>query len=118
MPLRAVSRAPRRTASRSASAQAAGFRVRLMKPGPATSTVAIRSSCAQFCRDRFGEIARLLAGSLASTIAALVAMSPCAGSRGGSTTTRDRSMPAGKTPGRNSASQSACDTRIEHIGER
>jgi NAD(P)-dependent dehydrogenase (short-subunit alcohol dehydrogenase family) len=35
---------------------------------------------------------------LATTIAALVAMSPCAGSRGGSTATAERSRPAGKLP--------------------
>src|SRR5262249_40689423 len=39
-----------------------------------------------------------LPASFASTMAALVAMSPCAASRGGSTTMRDWSIPAGSMP--------------------
>src|SRR5579884_2361672 len=46
----------------------------------------------------------------ASTIAALVARSPCAGSRGGSTDTREKSRPAGRAP-RVARSSSAPRTR-------
>ena len=45
----------------------------------------------------------------ARTIAALVARSPCAGSRGGSTATRDRSSPAGNAP--SAARSSSADRR-------
>ena len=50
-----------------------------MKPGPATSAFSIKSSARSFVGDPFGEIARLWPASFASTIAALVAMSPWVG---------------------------------------
>ena len=59
--------------------------LKLTKPGPATSAALDVRIGLQRCREPFGEVARLLAGGLASTIAALVARSPCAASRGGST---------------------------------
>src|SRR3974390_1573373 len=66
-----------------------------MKPGPATSTPstisAFRNALAVASAISFG----FLPTPLAVTIAALVAQSPCVGSRGGSTTTRDRSVPGG-----------------------
>ena len=56
--------APSCTALRSASIHAAGLSVRLMKPGPATSTLATRSSARSLSGDRFGKLARLAAGIL------------------------------------------------------
>src|SRR5947209_8350188 len=47
----------------------------------------------------------------ASTIAALVARSPCAGSRGGSTATRPKSSPAGSTPSAARSSSAARTSR-------
>ena len=74
---------------RSASVQAAGLSVRLMKPGPATSTLSISGSARSLAAIASASSRGFLPASLASTIAALVAMSPWLGSRGGSTTTRD-----------------------------
>ena len=101
---------------RSASAQTCGFRVRLMKPGPATSTLSISSSArslAAICSARSRGFAL---ASFASTIAALVAMSPWEASRGGSTTTRDRSA-FGHPPSAASAAQAAC-TRASTLAKR
>ena len=56
--------APNCTAPRSAAIQAVGLSVRLMKPGPATSTLATSSIGAQFVGDRFGKLARFAAGVL------------------------------------------------------
>src|SRR6476659_9883767 len=89
---------------RSSPAQTSGFSVRLMKPGPATSTAATRSSARNFSAILSARSRGLVLASLASTIAALVAMSPWVASRGGSTTTREKSMPAGHWP---SAARSA-----------
>src|SRR5580704_18962289 len=47
----------------------------------------------------------------ASTIAALVARSPCAGSRGGSTATRAKSSPAGNAPAATISSRADNRTR-------
>jgi hypothetical protein len=51
-------------------------------------------------RDQPGKRARIGGGTLGSTIAALVARSPCAGSRGGSTATAPRIEPAASCPSR------------------
>src|SRR5262245_14242200 len=68
-----------------------------MKPGPAMSTEAtfpsLRSLAAMLSASSRG----FLPASLARTIAALVAMSPCVGSRGGSTTIREMSAPEPST---------------------
>ena len=50
-----------------------------MKPGPATSTFSIRSSARSFSAISSASSRGFLPASFASTIAALVAMSPCAG---------------------------------------
>ena len=63
-----------------------------MKPGPATSTFATRSSARSFAAIASASSRGFLPASLASTMAALVAMSPWAASRGGSTTMRDWSI--------------------------
>src|SRR5260221_7837000 len=88
-----------------------------MKPGPATSTEAIRSSARSFAAIFSARSRGLAFASLASTIAALVAMSPWVASRGGSTTTRDKSMPDGQTPSAASAAQTAC-TRASTSAKR
>src|SRR5689334_21732702 len=69
-----------------------------MKPGPAISTEVIRSSLRSFSAILSASSRGLALASLASTIAALVAMSPWPASRGGSTTTREKSIPAGQPP--------------------
>src|SRR5262245_47224608 len=78
-----------------------------MKPGPATSAFATRSSPRSFAAIASANARGFAPASLASTMAALVAMSPCALSRGGSTTMRDWSIPAGSTPSATSASLAA-----------
>ena len=50
-------------------------------------------------------------------IAALLAISPWPASRGGSTTTREKSMPAGQLPSRASTPQTAC-TRASTLAKR
>ena len=64
-----------------------------MKPGPATSAPATSSSAASLGTIASASARGLVPARLASTIAALVARSPCAGSRGGSTATAPRSTP-------------------------
>ena len=71
-----------------------------MKPGPATSTFATTSSARSFSAMASASSRGFLPASFASTIAALVAMSPCVGSRGGSTTMRERSAPEPSTAAR------------------
>jgi len=88
-----------------------------MKPGPATSTEAIRSSARSFSAILSARSRGFARASLASTIAALVAMSPCVASRGGSTTTREKSMPSGQLPSVASAAQIAC-TRARTSAKR
>jgi hypothetical protein len=78
-----------------------------MKPGPATSAFATTSSRRSFAAIASASARGLLPAPLARTMAALVAMSPCALSRGGSTTMRDWSIPAGSTPSAISASLAA-----------
>src|SRR3954471_23014340 len=78
-----------------------------MKPGPATSTFSTRGSARSLAAIASANSRGLRPASLASTIAALVAMSPCAASRGGSTTTRAWSIPAGSTPSAINASLAA-----------
>ena len=84
----------------SARCQNVGEKRRLMNPGPATLASvmrgSVRSSTASASPSAFG----FAFASLARTRAALVARSPWAGSRGGSTTTRDMSSPAGRPPER------------------
>jgi hypothetical protein len=79
-----------------------------MKPGPATSTEATRSSARNFSAILSASSRGFALASLASTIAALVAMSPWLASRGGSTTTREKSMPAGHWPSAANVAQIAC----------
>src|SRR5262249_26505529 len=74
-----------------------------MKPGPATSAFATTSSSRSFAAIASANARGLAPASLARTMAALVAMSPCALSRGGSTTMRDWSIPVGSTPSATSA---------------
>src|ERR1051325_5961175 len=78
-----------------------------MKPGPATSTSAIRSSARSLSATSSASWRGFLSAGLASTIATLLAMSPWVGSRGGSTTTRDASS-AGNAPAAVSAASAAC----------
>src|ERR1700756_4318307 len=78
-----------------------------MKPGPATSTDAIRSSLRSLSAILSASSRGLALASLASTMAALVAMSPWLASRGGSTTTRAKSTSAGQPPSAASAPQTA-----------
>ena len=71
---------------------------RLMKPGPATSAVSTRGSI-DIRPARSAAISRgATPAAFASTIAALVAMSPCEGSRGGSTETLASESPRGRRP--------------------
>src|SRR4051812_3589973 len=88
-----------------------------MKPGPATPTEAIRSSARSFSAILSARSRGFVLASLASTMAALVAMSPCVASRGGSTTTREKSMPAGQLPSAASAAQIRC-TRASTSAKR
>ena len=69
-----------------------------MKPGPATSTEVTSGSAFSFGLIASASARGFVPAPLASTIAALVARSPCEGSRGGSTVTRARSMSGGSTP--------------------
>src|SRR5262249_55171024 len=85
-------------ALRRPSNHAASRSVMLMKPGPATSTLATSGSARSLAAIASASSRGFRPASLASTMAALVAMSPWVGSRGGSTSTRDWSMPAGSTP--------------------
>src|SRR4029077_1148525 len=76
-----------------------------MKPGPAISTDATLASPRRFAAMLSASSRGFLPASFASTIAALVAMSPWVGSRGGSTTMRERSAPGPRT------ATAACCTR-------
>src|SRR5262249_21899953 len=96
-----------------------------MKPGPATSAFATRPSPRSFAAIASANGRGFVPASLASTMAALVAMSPCALSRGGSTTMRDWSIPAGSTPSATSAfvaartlSRTAAKMFLSLIGSR
>src|SRR5258706_1551058 len=78
-----------------------------MKPGPATSTDAIRSSARSLTAICSARSRGFAFASLANPIAALGATSPCAAARGGSTTTRYRSMLADHPPPAASGGQAA-----------
>jgi hypothetical protein len=78
-----------------------------MKPGPATSALSIAGSAASFATIASASARGLVAAGLASTIAALVARSPCEGSRGGSTLTWARERRAGNAPSDSSADSTA-----------
>ena len=69
-----------------------------MKPGPGDIDLGHFGRLRSFAAIISASSRGFLPASLASTIAALVAMSPWLASRGGSTTMRDRSGGAGKTP--------------------
>src|ERR1700756_2539469 len=88
-----------------------------MKPGPAISTFSIRSSTRRRVAIASARSRGLAFASLARTIAALVAISPWLASRGGSTTTRDKSIPAGQLPSAASLAQIAC-TRASTSAKR
>src|SRR4051812_30467048 len=88
-----------------------------MKPGPATPTEAIRSSARSFSAILSARSRGFAFASLARTIAALVAISPCVASRGGSTTTREKSTPARQLPSVASVAQIAC-TRARTSAKR
>ena len=60
-----------------------------MKPGPATSTLAMSVVGAQLLGERLGELARLLAGVLRQHHGGVGRHVAVAASRGGSTTMRD-----------------------------
>ena len=66
-------------------------RPRLTKPGPATSTLATSGSVRKAAAMVSASARGFWPAALASTIAALVARSPCVASRGGSTAMRDKS---------------------------
>ena len=71
---------------------------RLRKPGPATSTLSTRLSAVKRVIN-FSAISRgSFCEGLANTIAAFVAISPCAASRGGSTVTASKLRPSDKSP--------------------
>jgi hypothetical protein len=70
----------------------------LMKPGPAASALSTSSNSASIGAISPASARGLVPARLASTIAALVARSPCEGSRGGSTATALRSIPGGSCP--------------------
>ena len=82
----------------SASCQNTGVSRKLMKPGPATSTAATPSWVLRRAANKAAISRGNILARLARTMAALVATSPSAASRGGSTVTRPRSSPAGTTP--------------------
>ena len=89
-----------RARDRAAPRPGAGLSVRLMKPGPGDLDLADSVVGAQLRRDRSASSRGFLPASLASTMAALVAMSPWVGSRGGSTTMRDMIGAGRQAPGR------------------
>ena len=66
-----------------------------MNPGPAISTEVTGGSASSFGLIASASARGFVPAALASTIAALVARSPCDGSRGGSTVTFLRSRSAG-----------------------
>ena len=117
-PVRCRGRSRRRRQRRRAARRArrAGLSVRLMKPGPGDlgrgdqrrRRAAARRSASASSRG-------FLPACLASTIAALVARSPCAASRGGSTTTRAGRAPAGMPVGDQRVDGGR--TRVEHSRE-
>ena len=69
-----------------------------MKPGPATETAAMSASLPSSAAIRSASWRGFIFASRASAMAALVARSPWLASRGGSTTTRERSSPVGRWP--------------------
>src|SRR6056297_136500 len=71
---------------------------RLRNPGPATSALAMRGSARNFVASASAMSRGLALAGLASTMAALVAMSPCSGSRGGSVVTGSVFSPSGRSP--------------------
>ena len=86
----------RQSPSRARQKESVSFR--LMKPGPATapsttSGIALRRASNGSAMSR-----GFLPAGLASTMAALVAMSPSAASRGGSAVMAEKSSPAGSSP--------------------
>ena len=78
--------------------QRPGARRRLRKPGPATSAETMPGAPASVSARAAAMSRGAIRAGRASTIAALVAMSPWAGSRGGSTVTAPRSSPCGSRP--------------------
>ena len=82
----------------SSSRHAASSSRQLMNPGPAISTAVTPGSASSFGAISPASARGLVPAALASTIAALVARSPCAASRGGSTATFFRSRSAGNAP--------------------
>src|SRR3546814_1615128 len=69
-----------------------------MKPGPAMLASITSGSAPSSATSNSASERGLVPAGLASTIAALVATSPCAGSRGGSTLMARRSSPSGRLP--------------------
>src|SRR5215203_5814262 len=82
-----------------------------MKPGPATSAFSTRGSSRRSAARRSAKARGFIRASLASVSAALVARSPCEASRGGSTTTRPASSPAGILPAASRRSRAAATRR-------
>ncbi|CDO37298.1 hypothetical protein SPHV1_320017 [Novosphingobium sp. KN65.2] len=79
----------------------------MMKPGPAISAEVTSSSFASSATSASARSRGFSPAGLASTIAALVARSPCEGSRGGSTVIAPRLSPPGSVPAASSASSAA-----------
>ena len=98
---------PSATTARVTSRSTSGCSRRLMNPGPATSTAVTPGSPRSAWASVSASARGLDPASLASTNAALVARSPCNGSRGGSITTLAVSSPAGTAPSRPSRSITA-----------
>src|SRR5690606_31875161 len=78
-----------------------------MKPGPAISALVTMASSTSLPTSPSASARGFVPAGLASTRAALVARSPCAGSRGGSTLTPARGTPGGRTPSASSAERAA-----------
>src|SRR5262249_998798 len=89
------------------SIHAAGLSVRLMKPGPATSAFATSASPRNLAAIASANGRGFVPASLASTMAALVAMSPCALSRRSSPPTPDLPLPPATMPSATTASLAA-----------
>ena len=71
---------------------------RFRNPDPATSALDTRGSSDSLVANASAMSRGLAPAGFARTIAALVAMSPCSGSRGGSTVTLAKSRPPGSAP--------------------
>ena len=80
---------------------------RLIKPGPAISTDVTPSIFASSTTSNSAKARGFWPDGLPKTIAALVEMSPCAGSRGGSTDMLRRSRPAISDPAASNLSRAA-----------